>query len=140
MPAKPRRFMFSLPRRSDIHEAVTRFCVKNKVRKGWINILGAADVAKIGYYDQVRRKYYDRTFKEELEIVSCIGNVSLKDGKPFLHLHAALGDTKLRTWGGHLFPGSSVFAAEVFIQEVAGPALKREPDASTGLALWRCRA
>lgn len=137
MPA--RRFVFALPRHSDIHDQVTRFCVKNKVRKGWINILGAVAESKLGYYSQVQHTYHHRVFKEELEIVACVGNVSLKDGAPFLHLHAALGDTKLRTWGGHLFPGSKVFAAEVCVQEVEGPPLKREPDASTGLALWRCR-
>lgn len=134
-----RRFIFSLPRYSDIHEQVTALCVKKKVRKGWISIIGATEEAKLGYYDQVRHTYHHRIFKEELEIVSCQGNVSLKEGKAFLHLHAALGDTKLRTWGGHLFPGSKVFAAEVFIQEIEGPALKRVPDASTGLFLWKCR-
>ncbi|MBI3298998.1 MAG: DNA-binding protein [Elusimicrobia bacterium] len=134
-----RRFLFSLPLGSDIHERVTAFCVENKVRKGWISIIGAVDEAKLGYYDQARHRYHDRVFKEDLEIVSCQGNVSLKEGKPFLHLHAALGDTELRTWSGHLFPGSRVFAAEVCIQEVGGAPLARLPDASTGLALWKCK-
>ena len=134
-----RRFIFPLPRRSDIHERVTAFCVEHRIRKGWINVLGATEEVKLGYYDQARHRYHDRVFKEELEIVSCMGNVSLKEGKPFLHLHAAMGDTKLRMWGGHLFPGSKVFAAEVCVQEVEGAALKRLPDASTGLFLWPCR-
>ena len=135
----PRRFIFPLPRTSDIHQQVTAFCVKKKVKKGWISIIGATEEATLGYYDQKRHTYHQRVFKEELEIVSCSGNVSMKEGKAFLHLHAALGDTKLRTWGGHLFPGSKVFAAEVFIQEVEGAPLKRTPDASTGLFLWKCR-
>ena len=135
----PRRFIFPLPRQSDIHEQITAFCVKKNIRKGWINVLGATEEVKLGTYDQARHEYHHRVFKEELEIVSCMGNVSLKEGKPFLHLHAALGDTRLRMWGGHLFPGSQVFAAEVCIQEVEGAALKRLPDTSTGLFLWPCK-
>ncbi|MDE2292741.1 MAG: DNA-binding protein [Elusimicrobia bacterium] len=134
-----REFMFSLPRRSDIHAQVEAFCREKKVRKGWINVLGATEEVALGYYDQVRHVYERKVFKEEMEIVSCVGNVSIKDGKPFLHLHAAMGDTKLRLWGGHLFPGSKVFAAEVSLREVSGPALVRRPDPSTGLTLWPCK-
>ena len=62
--------------------------------------------------------------------------MSLKDGKPFLHLHAVLGDTKLRAWGGHLFHGSRIFAAEALLLRLQGQPLERRPDPVTGLALW----
>jgi predicted DNA-binding protein with PD1-like motif len=65
-----------------------------------------------------------------------MGNVSIKEGKPFLHLHIVVSDTDLRCWGGHLFPGSAVFAAEAHIQELEGGQRVRMPDATTGLALW----
>lgn len=103
-----------------------------------MSVIGATSLATIGYYDQATHQYHKKAFRGEMEIVSCLGNVSLKEGKAFLHLHAVLGDTKLRCWGGHLFPGSMVFAAEASIQELKGPRLERVPDPGTGLALWRC--
>ena len=91
--------------------------------------------ATLGTYDPRKGKYLQKTLKGDLEILSCTGNVSLKEGQPFAHLHAVMGDKRLRAFGGHLF-ASKVFAAEVFLTEPRGPALVRQPDPDTGLALW----
>ena len=137
-PLRPRRqFLMRLPRGSDILGWLTDFCARKKLRCGSLILIGATSADAIGYYDQLRRLYAWRTIRREMEIVSCTGNVSLKEGRPFLHLHAVLGDTRLRCFGGHLFPGCEVFAAEAHVVELSGSRL-REPDASTGLALWRC--
>ena len=125
-----------MPLNADIIEYLTEFCAKNKIFCAALNIIGATSKITIGFYDQKSHKYYPKTFEQEMEIVSCMGNVSLKDGKPFLHLHAVMGDTELRCWGGHLFPGSQVFAAEARVQELKGGQRVRMPDAATGLALW----
>ena len=131
-----RHFIIRLPRKADIIDYLTRFCEKNRIFLGSIQLIGATSVATIGYYDQKTHEYAKTTFREEMEIVSCSGNVSLKEGKPFLHLHAVLGDTKLRCYGGHVFPGSEIFAAEAHIQELTGAERTRLPDNETGLALW----
>lgn len=89
----------------------------------------------LGYFDQRKGAYVQKTFLGDLEILSCSGNISLKEGRPFPHLHAVMGDKRLRAFGGHLF-ASKVFAAEVFLREVGGPPLARLPDPETGLALW----
>jgi len=142
MPDRPfkagRQFLVRVPRGADLWNHLTEFCAKRKIRCAAVNVIGATSEVTIGYYDQRTHRYHQKKFREEMEIVSCSGNVSLKEGKPFLHLHAVMGDTKLRCFGGHLFPGSSVFAAEVFIQELLGTPNVRLPDASTGLALWSC--
>ena len=71
-----------------------------------------------------------------MEIVWCGGNVSIKDKEPFAHLHAALGGTDLRMYGGHLFPGCAVFAAEIAVTELTGGSRVRKLDRATGLPLW----
>ena len=135
-PLKPgRHFLLRLPGGCDILGFLTEFCAVKKVRCAAVSLIGATYEATIGYYDQVKHAYARTTYRQEMEIVSCTGNVSLKDGKPFLHLHAVLGDTELRCFGGHLFPGSKVFAAEAHVQELKG-ARARVPDPATGLALW----
>lgn len=131
-----RQFLLRLPNGVDIVEHLTDFCAKNKIYCGVVNLIGATSKVTIGYYDQKTHQYHPKTFEQEMEIVSCMGNVSVKDGKPFLHLHAVMGDAELRSWGGHLFPGSAVFAAEAHIQELKGGRRVRMPDAATGLALW----
>jgi len=134
---KPGRcFLFRLAKGADIHERLNAFCRRNKVRCAAITVIGATEEVRLGYYDQNRRKYFNRAFKGDMEILSCVGNLTLKDGEPFAHLHAVMGDSKLRVRGGHLFPGSKVFAAEVYLHELRGRELVRRPDLQTGLALW----
>ena len=133
-----RCFLFRLPKGSDIHERLAAFCRRNNVRCAAVTIIGATEEVRLGYYDLRRRKYFNRAFKGAMEILSCLGNVSLKEGEPFAHLHAVMGDSKLRVRGGHLFPGSKLFAAEVYLRELRGQELARRPDPQTGLALWPC--
>ncbi|OIO06446.1 MAG: hypothetical protein AUJ52_12220 [Elusimicrobia bacterium CG1_02_63_36] len=133
-----RVFQFRVPPGEDLTEFLTEFCRAKKIRFGTVSCIGAVSKATLGYYEQIGKRYVKKILREELEIVSCLGNVSLRDGEPFLHLHAALSDAKLRTLGGHWFPGSTVFAAEVCITELSGSPETRLPDAASGLALWPC--
>jgi predicted DNA-binding protein with PD1-like motif len=65
-----------------------------------------------------------------------VGNISLRDNKPFLHAHASFADAGGATVGGHLLRGIEVFVAEVTIREMADVSLVRQHDKETGLALW----
>jgi hypothetical protein len=130
-----RAFLFRIPKGSDLQERIAAFCRKHRVATAAVSAIGATDSVTLGYYDQRKGRYFQKTLKGDLEILSCSGNVSLKEGQPFAHLHAVMGDAKLRVSGGHLF-ASKVFAAEVFLSELKGPALVRRPDLQTGLALW----
>src|SRR5437868_278914 len=114
-----RVFLERIPHQADILDYLTAFCKKNDIRCGAIAVIGATSEATVGYYDQVKHVYAKTLLREEMEIVSCTGNVSLKDGAPFLHLHAVLSDVELACYGGHVFPGSKVFAAEAHIQELS---------------------
>ena len=72
-----------------------------------------------------------------MEILSLIGNISLKDDKPFVHAHITLADQEGRAWGGHLAEGTKVFAGEFVIQEyLTEKPLVRHLDEETGLFLW----
>jgi len=133
--------MGRLEKGADIIQSLERFCAENNIRAAWVNVIGALDRGTISYYDQREKKYHHHPLAGEYEIVSCSGNISLKDGKPFAHLHIVLSDTDYQTWGGHLWPGTvSVFAAEFVLFELVGadPAavLARCEDVETGLALW----
>lgn len=135
-------YMGRLQKGTDIIRSIETFCEKNHIQAAWINIIGALDKATISYYDQHEHQYFHRNLTGDYEIVSCSGNISLKDGKPFAHLHIVLSDTEFQAMGGHLWPESvSVFAAEYVIFELdkapEDSDLERCPDAATGLALWK---
>jgi hypothetical protein len=75
--------------------------------------------------------------KKPMEILSLMGNVSLKDDKPFVHAHITLADARGVAMGGHLAEGTIVFACEFMIEEyISDRALVRYFDEKTGLFLW----
>ena len=128
--------MGRLPQGGDLINSIEEFCKKALVQMATFSVIGAVSSATIGAYDQKQQVYV--TFKEEapLEIVSCIGNVSLKDGKPFIHAHILLADEQGKTIGGHLFSETIIYAGEINLQELTGKPMERTYDNNTGLMLW----
>lgn len=132
-----RTFIGRLQFNDDLLETLTDFCKAHRIKAGSFQLIGAVRNLNLGYYDQNKKRYTGCvSFKQKLEVVSCSGNVSLKDGEIFVHAHIACADHKGKAFGGHLMPGTKVFAAEFFIQELKGIELKRTKDAATGLPLW----
>lgn len=80
--------------------------------------IGALRDVELGYYWLDRKDYKRQKFPEIVELVSCIGNLSLREGKPFIHLHVALGREDYSIFGGHLFSGIVAVTAEIVLRPV----------------------
>lgn len=133
---KQGRIIFArLDNGEDIISQFTSLAEENAIQTGALSAIGALSSAGLAYYDQFTHKYGEIALDEPVELASCFGNISLKDGRPFVHAHAVLSDRMGRTWGGHLTSGS-IFAAELYLQELSGLPMKRVPDSITGLNLW----
>lgn len=126
-----------LPRGADLYAGITRVAQENGIRVGRVTGMGAVERATLAYYDQKSMRYDKIIIREPMEIVSLYGNISIKDGAPFVHVHVVLSDEKGSGRGGHLLPGETpVFACELTIEEFDGPELVRGHDEKTGLTLW----
>ena len=120
----------------DLLEELTKVTTERNVKLGRIEAIGAVQKARIGFYNQETRIYQFISFNHPLEITNLIGNISLKDGNPFVHAHITLSDESGKSYGGHLAPGTVVFACEFFLEAFDGSALNRCFDEETGLPLW----
>jgi len=132
-----KRFMGRLRHGADLLEELTAVCLKQNIKLGRIEGLGAVRKACIAFYDQQAREYRPVTLDFPLEILKLVGNVSLKDGSPFVHAHVTLGDAEGKAYGGHLAPGTVIFACEFIMEVLEGPAFERDYDEETGLQLWK---
>jgi predicted DNA-binding protein with PD1-like motif len=124
---------------ADLLEQINQFCIENDIKTGLVSAIGAIKNIRLGYYKQDVKKYTiqeDLSNKGPFEIVHCGGNVSLKDNKPFCHLHIVAADREGNCFGGHLMPGVKIFALEFVIQEFEGEELHRGIDEVTELPLW----
>ncbi len=131
-----RAFVGRLATGSDLVEEIERFCLEREVTAAQVTVVGAVRRASYAYYEQHDRRYRELETDSHHEIAGFVGNISLRDDKPFLHAHATLADAAGATVGGHLLRGTEVFAAEVMIRELGDVSLVRLPDQETGLALW----
>lgn len=120
---------------ADLIQSISELARSKEIEAGSFTAIGALKRAKLGYYDQKNRKYREMVFESPHELVSCVGNVSMSEGKPFVHAHVVLADEKGNTKAGHLLEGI-VFAAEVHLNQLEGPKLERKLDEVSGLWLW----
>ena len=134
--AAGRAFVGRLATGSDLVEEIERLCAEQGVVAAQVTVIGALRRASYAYYEQVDHRYLELGSATHHEIVGFVGNVSLRDDRPFLHAHATFADATGATVGGHLLRGCQVFAAEVMIREMGDVSLVRAHDEQTGLALW----
>lgn len=125
-----------LPKGEDLLAALGTICLEKNITKGHVSLIGALEKAVLGYYPQDTRQYVTRTVDAGTEILSGLGNISLKDGQPAIHLHLTLLQGDFSIIGGHAMPGNILFAGEACITPIEGPRLHRGLDGATGLPLW----
>ena len=85
------RYALSLDNHVSVVEALTAFCKEKRIEAGTVSGIGAISSATFRFLDPATKQYVDKTFDEQMEITNLTGNISLKDNKPYLHLHATAG-------------------------------------------------
>ena len=120
---------------TDLIQFVTDFSQIKEIKTATFTALGALKTANLGFYNQTTHTYEEHFLDFPSELASCLGNISLKDGQPFVHAHAVLIDDHGTSFGGHLIAGS-VFAAEIHLFDLKGAKLERAYDPLTDLSLW----
>lgn len=131
-----RAFVGRLDTGADLVSEIERFCAEQSVLAAQVTVIGAVRSARYAYYEQTDHRYRELESSSHHEIVGFVGNVSMRENRPFLHAHATFADASGATVGGHLLPGCEVFAAEIMIRELGDVSLVRRHDEETGLALW----
>jgi predicted DNA-binding protein with PD1-like motif len=121
---------------AELIRSITELARNKSIQAGSFVAIGALKRARLAYFDQKGYQYREMTIDSPHEMASCAGNISLKDGQPFVHAHVVLSDETGSTKAGHLMEGI-VFAAEVHLHQLQGPRLERQYDKTTGLSLWK---
>lgn len=115
-------------------KAITDAVTEQGITAARVTAVGGFQAGVLGYFDRQRMEYRHIPVHEQVEVLSLLGDVAEKDGKPALHLHAVVGRSDGTTMGGHLLRGDVWPTLEVLVTEV-GPELAKRYDPETGLAL-----
>lgn len=131
------RYVLSLRNHVSVMEALKAFCLEKGILAGSISGLGAIRKATFRFLDPSTRQYVDKCFEEQMEITNLTGNISQKDGAPYLHVHITASRRDYTCIGGHLLDAEINGACELLVEHFTETSVGRRQDSETGLNLYR---
>lgn len=119
----------------EVVEHLTQLVERENIQLGTVSALGAANDVTIGIFHTAEKKYTSRRYQGDFEISALVGNVSRKDGAPYLHLHITIGNPVTgEIYAGHLSSCTISATLELFLQVWDGE-MNRKFSETVGLNL-----
>jgi len=125
----------SLERGEDLLDGLNRAVAELGIQAATLQVIGALEAATVGYFDPEKGDYR-KIPTGHVEIASGLGNVSLRDGEPFVHLHLVLSGPDGSAVGGHAMEGCRAFVVEAYLRKLDGPAPERRQVPGISLKVW----
>jgi predicted DNA-binding protein with PD1-like motif len=128
------KIVFRLEMGEGLMESTQRIATAENVKLASINGIGACSKIEMGYIDLSIKEYVFKTFKGNLEILQATGNITLKDGEPFPHIHISVANEDCKAFGGHLNE-AIISATFEGVMQIMDHEINREFNEDLGLAL-----
>lgn len=128
------KYILRIDKGENVLASITSWCEKEGIRAGFFSGIGAVEFVSCGYYALDEKKYYFKQYDELLEVLSMQGNIAIKDGKPFAHVHAVFSGTDNNAFGGHVEEMRVGVVLEVVFEPLKNE-IVREHDECIGLYL-----
>ncbi len=129
------RVLVSLTAGDDLRASVQDLAAELKLGGAQVSAIGALQDPELGCWDLTERVYHKRKFPGVWELLTLEGNLSLLEGKPFLHAHVTLSGADYQVFGGHFFEARVGVVCELFLTPTTAP-LPRIFNPRLGLPRW----
>jgi len=127
-------FVLVFAKGEEVIRELTDFARANRLSASHFSAIGAFADVVLGYFERERRDYKRITIAEQVEVLSLVGDIALKDDEPKVHAHVVVGKADGTAHGGHLLEARVWPTLELVLTE-SPKHLRRRSDAETGLAL-----
>ena len=129
-------YVLRLAKGEELISSLVKFCEEQGIKNAVFQGIGAVGPVEIGYYNLASKEYFFRHEEGEFEVASMQGNITLVDGKPFVHAHAVLSrcDETLECFGAHFKEAYIAVTLEIFMT-VLDSSIERKMDDAIGLKL-----
>lgn len=128
------KVIFRLETGEELMSSVEKIAKELNVTHATINGIGACSKIQMGYIVLSKKEYTFKNFSGNLEILQTTGNITLKDGAPFAHIHINVADEDCRSFGGHLNTAIISATFEGVMHLIKGE-IHRELNEDIGIAL-----
>jgi predicted DNA-binding protein with PD1-like motif len=113
---------------------ITAFASENHLGGSHFTAIGAFCDVTLGFFNRDKKEYTKILIREQVEVLSLVGDIALKDGTPQIHAHVVIGKSDGTAHGGHVLEAHVWPTLEIILTE-SPKHLCRKIDAQTGLAL-----
>ena len=120
--------LYNLKAGSKVPEDITSIAANEGIKTALVEAIGGVERLRLAYFNRHVKKYEEHDFSEFLEVTSLLGNITSKDGKPFLHAHGNFGRKDLSVMGGHVISAEVFPVLEVVITPTKNTALRKFDD------------
>ncbi len=104
-----------LDKGEDINEEILKIAESEKIAFGCVSGIGATDDFTVGVFSLEKSDYETFRYTSNHEITALSGNISTKDGLPYVHLHISCGNKNGELVGGHLLKSRISLTCEIMI-------------------------
>lgn len=118
----------------NVEQNLLRFAESNRFADAQVSAIGAFSEVTLGYFDPQQTDYREIPIREQVEVLSFLGNIVLQNGMPRLHAHVIVGKSDGTAHGGHFLSGKVWPTLEMTVTELPNY-LRRTYDNETGLML-----
>ncbi len=118
----------------EVMAGLKKTAAEYKLSASQFTAIGAFEMMVVGFFDVREKKYRTITLDQQMEVLSLMGGISLKDATAQIHAHVVVGLPDASTRGGHLIEGHVRPTLEVVLTE-APAHLHRKFNADAGLSL-----
>ena len=121
----------------EVASGLLKFAKENNIGAAHFTAIGAFRDVVLGYFDWSIKDYKRNPLREQVEVLSLIGDVSLDEqGSPKVHAHVVVGRSDGTAHGGHLLKAHVRPTLELILVE-SPKLLQRKYDPESHLGLIR---
>ena len=133
----PKTFVLILAAGDEILSSLKTFAQAEHLSSSSFKAIGALSEVELGWFNWENKKYETAVkLREQVELLSLIGDIALKDNQPQVHAHLVVGRRDGTAYGGHLLRATVRPTCELVITE-SPQHLHKEIDPESGIALIR---
>jgi predicted DNA-binding protein with PD1-like motif len=132
--SEPTTFALIFDKGDEVIQELTNFAEAQGLAGAHFTAIGAFSEVTLGYFDRARKDYTKIPVREQVEVLSLVGDIARQDGKPKIHAHVVVGKPDGTAHGGHLLDAKVWPTLELVLTESARE-LARVSDRESGLAL-----
>jgi hypothetical protein len=118
----------------EVLSGLTDFAAKYSVSDAHFTGIGAVSSATTAWLDLGKKMYRPTETREQVEVLSLVGDIAAFNNKPVVHMHTVLGHRDGHTTGGHVWELNVNPTLEIFLTADTTP-LKKRPDDASGIKL-----